>query len=289
MKIIGRIILTHREDLIEILKEYYLDSGRTNFLVISYKRDAVNPEKFKGHKGLYFIPFFNDEKSLSSQDIAGQQFRAWVTAVRAFPMITHWVIHDYDVVCKVGDKEIMSLVNDEQFAMIGEPIPVWQEGMKDIGLRTFPFPQRHQDWNKPKDALSKSVSNLISSVLMDAYPYYFQGIKTLLGGYGDVVATSSKNLLYLDDPKIKNIHLGGSEQVPHTIFNAHNIKAVDLSKHYKTKMIYDNSYASLDEPYDFIHPVKFWPKGQKAPPLLLFKNLVKKFLGFFRPAKISYS
>jgi hypothetical protein len=286
---IGRIVLTHREDLIDMLKEYYLESGRTKFLVISYHPTLVDPKKFPEGKNFKLVPFFRPGEKDGSQSIDGQQFRAWVTAVKAYPEITHWVAHDYDVVSKVSDDEIFSRVNDTQFAMIGEPIPIWQEGMVEANVRTFPFPQKHKDWHMPPDALSQSVVKLMNRILMDAYPHYFQGIKTLLGGYGDIIATSSKNFLYLDDPILKNIKKGGGEQVPHTIFGAHGLSAVDLSKYYKVKMAYDNSYSSLDEPYDFIHPVKFWPKGQKAPPLLLFKNLVKKFLGLFRPARISYS
>jgi hypothetical protein len=284
----GRLILTHRNDLINSLREYYLTSKRTDFLVITYNKDTVDPSAFTTSENFKFIPYFGDEKR-EVNHINGQQFHAWVTAVKAFPEITHWVIHDYDFICKSTDSDLFLHVRDNEYGMIGDPIPVWQKGMTEAGVRMFPFPVQHKEWNWPTEETgAKEVAN-INQVLMEAFPYTFQGISTLLGGYSDLIVTTRENILLLDDPVLKKIPKGGGEQVPQTVFNAHNISSVDLSGFYKSKLVYDNSYSTIDEPFEFIHPVKFWPEGIQPSLKVRLKNIVKKIIILFFPEKISYS
>lgn len=279
---LGRLILTFREDIIPQLKEYYLDSGRTNFLVIAYNSKTVDPSKFQDEKNFKMVPYFRKGYQMESNHIMGQQFRVWYGVAKEFPGIDGWVIHDYDLVCKLNDRAIFSHLDENEYALIGAPIPVWQEGMVDSGVDTYPFVQNHKNWHKSTDIISQSADRIIDSVLMEAYPFYHQGIKTILGGFGDFLASSSKNILLLDDAKIQNILLGGTEQVPHTIFNAHGIKPVDMRKYCSLKILMDYTYLDLSEPYDIINPVKYWPKGTKPTLKNRLKNQIKKLRNMFK-------
>ncbi len=278
----GRLILTFREDMIPRLKEYYLDSGRTDFLVVAYNSHTVDPSKFQEGSKFKMVPYFRSGYQLESKHVSGQQFRVWYNVAKEFPEIEGWVIHDYDLVCKPKDVEIFSTLSENEYASIGNPIPVWQEGMIESEIDTYPFEQKQMNWHKATDAISKSADGIIDSVLMEAYPFYHQGIKTLLGGFGDFIATSSKNILLLDDHKIKNILIGGTEQVPHTIFNAYHISPVDMRKHFSTKILMDYTYLDLSQPYDLINPVKYWPKGNKPSSVVRFKNLLKRIKNSFK-------
>jgi hypothetical protein len=278
---LGRIILTFREDLIPVLKEYYLDGGRTDFLVIAYNPFEVDPSKFKEASNFRLTPYYEKVETRVEKTVDGQQFRVWVKAAKEFPNIEGWVIHDYDLACKPDDKTVFSHVQGGEYGIIGKTIPVWQDGMKEEKLDMFPFTVEQKKFHKAEDFISQSVDSLVDNVLMDSYPYFHQGVKTVLGGFGDFIAISRDSLLLLDDDKIKNITRGGNEQVPFTILAAHKVNAVDMRDFFSTKIFMDYTYLSIDAPYDLLNPVKYWPHSKKPTLKASCKNAVKRFLHLF--------
>lgn len=250
---IGRLILTHRRDLLAVLKSHYLPA-RTDFLVIAYDRSSVGAPGIAEGGNFRLLPY--DTHPLWKLD--GRQFRVWLKAVRAFPRIEGWVIHDYDLAAKPTDAEIFSHLGEDEYAMIGQPFPVWREGMKS-GFDTYPFPQSHRFWG------TGAVSRERYQALVDCFPVEVDGVKSFYAGYSDFLAASSASLLLLDDRRLDAMNRGGSEQVPHAVWGAKGIKAVDLRRFYKSKIRLDGRYLPprfFNAPYDFLHPLKFWPGGR---------------------------
>jgi hypothetical protein len=273
----GRLILTSREDLIETFKNFYLGK-RTDFLVVAYDQNKVNISKFKEDNRFHFIPFISPKGG----DIFGQQYRVWIDVVRKFRDVDSWVIHNYDFLCKPCDKEIISNIKDAEYAMIGTAFPVWKEGMRDAHIDTYPFPQSHEFWHHTKNP----IDELIDEILMKNYSVEFQGIKTLIGGFSNFIATTAKNLLLLDSEGIRDLKLGGIEQVPHTIWKERGITPIDMRKYYSMKILLDVVHLPFEENYDMLYPVKFWP-GQTVDKTVArlnrtykIKKLIKKFIRY---------
>lgn len=278
---LGRLILTHREDLIKPLLDFYVPA-RTDFLVISYHQLKVRPELFQQTENFKLVPFYGPgERYGQKGHIMGQQFRVWADVVKMFPAIEGWVAHDYDVLVKPSDADIFSHLNQNQYAMAGKPIPVWQSGMRTRITDMFPFEQDHQHWHHSQDTLTKSVEDLIDGVLIQNFPYTYDGIKTILGGYGDIIATTSKNFQLLADEKLKNITIGGSEQVPQTIFSARGIQPVDFRRYYSVKIPPIN-YVPFNNSFDIASPVKYWPGGLQPTLKARLKNFARRIKNFFR-------
>ena len=283
---LGRLILTHRKDYIEKLKRFYLDGGRTDFLVIAPNQKTADPSKFVTTDTFHLVPYCGrGERFGQPCGVSGQQFRVWVDVVKRFPEIEGWVVHDYDFACRVSDKEIMSHVKPNEYAMIGKAFPVWQEGMKENeGIDTYPFIQDHRHTHNqiPLGPIDAKVY----ATLMNAFPHYYHGIRTPLCGYGDFIATSRENFLLLDDPALKDLEFGGIEQVPHTIWGVKGITPVDMHPLYRMKILLDVVYVPMDARYDMIHPAKVW-EGE-SPTLVerwknskwKFKNLIKWLIGY---------
>lgn len=252
---IGRLILTHREDLIPNLKDFYLPE-RTNFLVVAYDKSAVNPSKFMEGENFRLVPYdVHPEFKLN-----GQQFRVWINVVKMFPQIEAWVVHDYDMIVKPSDKEIMSHIGEKQYGMIGTSFPVWVEGINEK-YDTYPFPQGGRYWGERPGAFIRFKT------LIEVYPTVVGKNRTFYAGYGDFLAARSEYFLLMEEnPLIKQVVAGGCEQVPHTVWKAHGIKPVDMTRYYRTKIFLDGRYLStrlFDSKYDLMHPMKFWPGGKK--------------------------
>ena len=90
---LGRLILTHRKDYIDKLKTFYLDGGRTDFLVIAHNKKTVDTSHFKTDARFHLVPYCGRGPMCS---VMGHQFRVWVDVARQFPEIEGWVVHDYD-------------------------------------------------------------------------------------------------------------------------------------------------------------------------------------------------
>jgi hypothetical protein len=264
---LGRLVLTHREDLIPILKRFYL-GPRSAFLVIAYNSSVVDQKKFEQGDNFRLVPYSAHPRI----GLDGQQFRVWIDVAKKFSDIDGWITHDYDLVAKPSDAEIFRHIDNEQYAMIGEPFPVWMPGMVEEKIDTYPFPQGYRYWYQARNPKDENVFKILST----AFPCEHRGITTIVGGYGDFIATRRENILLLDDPKIDSLRSGGIEQVAHTIFAAKGIKAVDMRRFFKTKIHIDSTYLSarmLDSRYDFLHPVKFWPGGKMPTQKDKFNNL----------------
>lgn len=265
---IGRLILTHREDLVNRLRDFYL-GARTDFLVIAYNRATVNPEKFRQAEKFKLVPYYGSgEKYGQPGGIGGQQYHVWVDVVKQFPEIGGWIIHDYDFVAKPSDAEIFSRIGPDEYAMIGTAFPVWQPGMGKTDIDTYPFPQSHRYWHQNLEP----QETLIHKILMESYPVSFRGIPTVMGGPNDFVAASRETILLLDDPKVRDPELEGAEQIPHTIWHSRGIRPVDMRKFYTMKVVFDVLYIRLSKKYDMLNPVKYWP-GQKPSLKARFQNL----------------
>ncbi|GEM_PF-2243423 len=269
---LGRLILTHREDLINYLHDFYLGT-RTEFLVIAYNRVTVDPNKFNQSENFKLVPYYGTgEKYGQPGGIGGQQYHVWVDVIKKFPEIGGWVIHDYDFIAKPSDAEIFSHLAQNEYAMPGRAFPVWQPGMKNTNIDTYPFPQSHRYWHQNLN----SEEILMHKILMDAYPVSFQGIQTVMGGSSDFIATSKANILLLDDQKINDPELEGAEQIPHTVWRARGVRPADMRKFYKMKVVFDVQYIPFSDNYDMLNPVKYWP-GQKPNSKIRFQNLKYRF------------
>lgn len=252
---LGRLILTHREDLILTLKNFYLPS-RTDFLVIAYDRLNVNPAKFEEGNNFRLVPYETDPKL----KLNGQQFRVWTNVVRMFPEIEGWVVHDYDMIAKPNDQEIFQHLGEKNYGMIGTSFPVWVEGMTEQ-FDTYPFPQGHRYWGAGPDLMRPFQA------LIEAYPTKVGEKETFYGGYGDFLAARSEYFLLMEEnPLLRRVTEGGNEQVPHTVWRAHGVLPVDMTRYYRTKVFVDGRYLPermLYSRYDFLHPLKFWPGGKR--------------------------
>ncbi|RJQ29485.1 hypothetical protein C4571_01415 [Candidatus Parcubacteria bacterium] len=274
---LGRLVLTHREKYIEKLKKFYLDAKRTEFLVVAYNQKTVDVSRFTSTDSFKLVPYCAGAEGECSA--TGRQYRVWLSHIKQFPEIEGWVVHDYDLVCRVPDREIFSRIKPDEYAMIGKAFPVRQEGMKDAGVDTFPFAQDHRHWHKLNPP--NPVDEEVDALLMRRFPHTFQGIKTILGGYSDFIATSRKNFLLLDDPAVKDFSAGGNEQIPHSIWGAKGIQPVDLRPWYKMKISLDVMYMPMDARYDMIHPVKIW-EGESVPPRERAGNVKRKLKNFVK-------
>lgn len=279
----GRCILTHREDLVPALRDFYLASGRTRFLVFAVNPHTVDMKKMAAMErdNLRFTAFAfpRPDRTVSMRS---RNWRVWVEVAKQFPEIDEWVLHDYDVVVRPGDDDIFSHVKPDEYAMIGTAFPVWQKGMTGAPLDTYPFPQGHHYWFQTDNSDDRAVRD----ALLASYPVYFQGIKTIAGGYGDFAAVSRTNLLLLDDARLKTPEILGGEQIPHTIWRVRGVKPVDVRKFYKVNVLMDVLYAPWSDEYDFVHPVKYWP-GQnvdaataKQNRMYRLKNFVKRLIRY---------
>lgn len=257
---LGRLILTHREDLINQLRDFYLVGERTDFLVIAYDATKkIDTKKFSQSDTFRIIPFSYPEQK-ENPTMSGRQWRVWIEIAKKFPEIDSWVIHDYDFVTKPSDKEILSHLAPNDYGMIGAAFPVWKPGMANANIDTYPFPQSHRYWHKTPTP----AGALVDQTLLKEYPVSFQGIKTLVGGFSNFIASSRINILLLDDHKIDNSKLMGVEQIPHTIWRARGVRPVDMRKFYKTKVLLDVKYIPFSDEYDMLSPVEFWP-GKSSP------------------------
>lgn len=275
-KKLGRLILTDREDLIDQLKDFYAGT-RTDFLVIVYNRETIDPSKFRTNDTFKLMP---GERG----NISDKQHKVWVEVAKHFPDIEAWVTHDYDFVCRPSDADIFRHIASDQYAMIGKAFPIWQEGMKNTNVDIYPFPESYTNWGQQRTEIPDERD--FHWFLPRHYPCEFQGVKTFMGGFGDFIATSRKNILLLDDPKLDVITEGGIEQVSHSIWQTYNINPVDMRNFYKVKVLMDVVYIPMDESYDMLHPVKFWP-GQKPGSganrenlKYRIKKLIKQLIGY---------
>lgn len=264
---IGRLILTFREDLILRLRDFYVGGDRTDLLVIAYNAGMVDPHKFKTDEKFKLIPYQTPQRSSS---ISGLQYKIWIDVAKKFPQIEGWVIHDYDFYCKPKDSDLFSHIKEDEYGMIGKAFPIWQEGMGETSIDTYPFPQSHKYWHKTNNPIDKEVD----TVLMRTYPVTYGGVTTLMGGYSDCIVTRSKNILLLDDPAFLNLP-GGLEQVPHTVWGTRNVKPVDMRQFYNVRVLMDVLYLPIDNRYDMLNPVKVWD-GSKVSFRMKRENLKLK-------------
>lgn len=278
---LGRLILTHREDLVHALKNFYLGQKRTDFLVIAHNWKTVDPRKFETGPNFKLVPYYGPS---NDGNISGMQWRVWVDVAKQFSGVAGWVIHDYDFLCRPSDIDIFTHVQEDTYGMIGRAFPVWQEGMKDEDVDTYPFPQDHRHWHNVGRG---PIDIEVDETLMNAYPYYYQGTKTVLGGYSDFLAVSSRNILLLDDVRIVSLKdVGGLEQVPHTVWSAKGITPVDMRQFYKTKVFMDVIYIPDQAEYDMLNPIKYWPgtaldnKTRIKNLKMKLKRLVKSFIRY---------
>lgn len=253
MKKLGRLILAHREGTIEQLRDFYLEQGRTEFLVIAYNRETVDPRKFQESENFHFIPYRAFDGQVS---IFGDRHRVWIDAVKKFPDIDSWIVHDDDFICRPHDEDIFSHVGPNEYGMIGKAFPVWQEGMKKEGedFDTYPFPQAQRFWGRFTTA---PTDEEVENALLAAYPFDFHGIKTILAGYSDFIAASREDILKLEEPRFATVY-GAIERLPHTLWHAKGVSPVDMRQYYKVKVLMDVVYIPMNENYDMLHPVKFW-------------------------------
>jgi len=279
---LGRLILTHRQELILPIKDFYLTGGRTNFLVIAYNRLSVDATKFKEADNFKLMPYFGKELGGSA---GGHQYFVWKEVAKSFPHIDAWVIHDYDLQAKPTDREIFSHLNPNEYGCIGMPFPIWQEGMtKSITANIFPFLRHFVSSDLPKNERHKRMEEL----LVKNFPIMHQGVPTIMTGYADIIAVLREHLLFFDQPSINNFESTGNEQIPATVLNYYKIKPVDLRKSFSCSISLDNTiYIPFNNKFDFSHPVKFWPGINKPSLLLRIKKTIKKLLRKFGPA-ISY-
>ncbi len=277
---LGRLILTHRQELILPIKEYYLSGGRTDFLVIAYNQATVDAGQFLETENFKLFPYLG--KGLNGS-ILGQQFLVWKNAAKKYPEIDFWIAHDYDVLVKPADHEISKLVGSGEYAVIGQPFPNWQKGMKskESARDLFPFLRHYISEGDVKDKIFKTYEK----VLIQNFPYSFEGVPTILSGNGDFIATSRENLLLLDDTKLEQFPVGGTEQIPHTVLRYYGIEAKDLRSYFSIRISLDNTtYVPFRNKFDFTHPVKFWP-GVSDPGLILrLKKFIKEYWPKNRPA-----
>lgn len=282
---LARLIITFREDLIDELRRFYLDCGRTDFLVLACNRESVDISRLKESDNFRLVPYAGPGPKGS---ISGLQYHVWLEVIKKFPGFGGWVIHDYDLVCKPSDEEIFSKLKSDEYAMIGRTFPVWQKGMKPAAVDTYPFPQGHEYWCAMRGNAGENDG--VRRMLLEKFPVYFGGVKTFLGGYGDFLATATGNLLLLDLPEIRAVKRGGVEQIHHSVFAAKGITPVDMRQSYRAKIKLDGRYLSpgaLFGDRDFLHPVKFWPGVGRAPTgrdkmrnvLTMAKTAVKRIIG----------
>lgn len=278
---IGRLILTHREDLVLPIRDFYLDSDRTSFLVVAVNPNTVDVKKF-AETDSFRLAEFAFPRPDGTVSMKSRNWRVWVEVAKKFPEIDAWVAHDYDFIAKPSDADIMSHVRPDEYAMIGTAFPVRQKGMGNAKIDTYPFPQGWDYWHQTAhpDGLP------VDTALFEFYPVFFQGIKTLVGGYGDFAAASRVNMLLLDDERLKTAEILGGEQIPHTVWRVRGVKPVDLRKFYKVNVLLDVLYTPMSDAYDFQHPVKFWP-GQpldknitKENRMYKLKNFVKRLIRY---------
>jgi hypothetical protein len=282
---LGRIITCYREDLILQIKDFYLGGNRTDFLVVAYNEEHVDPSKFSQTENFKLVPYRGRD---ANGGFIIVQWKTWPKTAAMFPEIGFWVLHDYDVLCKPSDSDIQSHIKENEYAMLGSPIILWQEGMPEEDMDCYPFARDYRYWKKvkflPQDAASIEK---FESVLKQNFPKIYKGIPTILCGYGDFLATSSKNLMLLADPRLEPISNGGIEQVPHSVFGYNGIRAVDLREYYSLNISMDNTlYAAFKNKFDISHSVKFWPQGNKPALKLRLKRFIKSML--YAPKGISY-
>jgi len=274
----GRIITTHRQDLILAIKDFYLGS-KTQFLVIAYNQDLVDPSKFIESENFKLVPY-NAKRPDGRLSI--RQWKVWPMAAALFPEIDFWVVHDYDVLCKPGDLDIASHVKPDEYGMVGKPIPLWQEGMPETNLDNLPFPSNYRFWKKKlKTFPSQDIAEIehFESVLKQSFPNRYDGVTTVLCGFGDFLATSAKNLSLLGDSRLASIQSGGIEQIPHSVFGHAGIRAVDLRQWYSMAISFDSTLSiPFKNNFDISHPVKYWPQGNKPGIKLKIKSLIKHLL-----------
>lgn len=259
------------------IKDFYL-GDKTDFLVIGYNDAYIDPKKFTQSKNFKMLPYKGTDKQ---GNLAVVQWRVWPALASQFPEIDFWVVHDYDVICKPTDRSIASHVEPNQYAMLGKPIPLWQPGMPEQDVAdSFPFSPGYRFWKKVQMQPQVAAdSEIFEGTLRKNFPNFFQGLPTILCGYGDILATYSKNLLLLSDPRLNPINRGGIEQVPHSVFGYFGLTAVDLRSWYSLHVSLDNTlYVSFNNKFDISHPVKYWPVGKQPGLKLKTKRLIKQLL-----------
>lgn len=267
---IGRLILTHRQDLVGAIKEIYLPA-RTGFLVIAYNQACVDPAQFSQTENFKLFPYTGPGGS-----IAGHQYKVWKDVVKQFPGIDAWTIHDYDVLVKPADEDIFRHVKPGQYAALGLPFYNWQQGMPAQTTNdTFPYLSHYVDSISNKDSTFLGAEQ----VLKKAFPLYFQNIATIKTGYSDFFVGFSKDLILFDNPKL-DIAEGGIDQVVHTVMAYHKIELVDLRQFYSMEISLDNTlYMPFENKFDISHTAKFWPQGNLRPGFkLALKRLIKLFV-----------
>jgi hypothetical protein len=278
---IGRIILTYRQDMILPLKKFYLDSGRTDFLVISYNEKLVDPTKFQQADNFKLEPYLGKGEN---GDISGQQFLAWVGPIKKYPEIQGWAIHDYDLLAKPDDIEIFQHLKPGQYGSLGKPFPIWQRGMSgETTQDLFPYPYHYisEDHKKEGDIL------YLENILLKSFKVKYQNIPTILTGYSDFIAAFSKDILLLSDSRLNELDHAGLEQAIHTVFACNGLEQVDFRKFFSTNISLDNTlYITFENDFDFSHPVKFWPGLEQ----ITLKKKIKRFLKpILKGAKYSQS
>ena len=268
---IGRGILTHRQDMVPVLRDFYKD--KTDFLVVAYNSHSVAPAEFTQTDRFKLFPYFGKGKA---GNVAGQQYLVWKDIAKQYPDIDAWVMHDYDVLVRPSDGAIFSHISEGMYATIGLPFAIWQKGMKG-DTTTDPFPFNLLHYYTPRVSKDDTFSKL-EPVLLKEYPCVFEGVETIMTSYGDFIAANTKDVLRFDDPRLFDIPSGGAEQVPATVLTHAKLSAVDLRRFFKIKMTLDPSlFVDFDEQYDISHTVKFWPGSSVKP------TLKQRLIRFLKP------
>ena len=269
---IGRVILTHRQDVVLALKNFYF-GAYSDFLVIGCNQLTVELSKFQQTDNFKMFGYIRSD---FQEGLNGRQFIAWVEAAKRFPKIDAWVIHDYDVLAKVCDKEVFKHVSLGHYGCVGLPFPNWQPGLPSpVARDVFPFSRHYVS----KDDKPSPDFCCREKYLIQKFPTSLDGISTVMSGYGDFLAIYRDDLLKLDDHQFSRLP-GGLEQVPHTVLRYYNVQPVDFRAFFSLNISMDNVfYVPFKNTYDISHPVKFWPGINRPPFKVWCRRLIKLFLG----------
>lgn len=269
------MILTHRKDLIDQIRQHYLGKF-SDFLVIAYNSSTVDVSDFTESENFKLVPYYgNGEKIGKPGNLAARQWAVWPEVSKLYPEIETWIIHDYDLLCRVADSDLASRVGADEFGIIGKPFKMWQPGMSDGNLDIYPF--LNIEYKKLTKIFS-SVNEQVYSVLIENYSVNEGLIKTIYMGYGDILVVHAGTLQLLNDPILKQIEVGGIEHVFHNVFLKNNLRPIDLRKYYSMKILLEWIHINFNNKYEISHPIKYWPKGEGESAVGFLKNKLKLLL-----------
>lgn len=259
---IARLILVPRQDVLDRVVDLY--SSRTSFLILGYNEETFTP---RAPSDVGLVPYRGVSAELVKRwdfptawvgHPLGTTWKTWISAGRMFPDVERWVIHDYDLICRPRDEDLVGHVPTDSYGMIGTPVPRYKPGIdaSRFANRTYPFVHsRYERLWYGEDELNTRVVDKLFSVLEREYPFDVNGVTSALCGYGDLVVLPRDILVKLGDPALEEIEVGGIEQVVHCVARAAGYHPVDLSRVFRTRVRFTPMvwFSNKDE---IVHPVK---------------------------------